>query len=168
MNRWVRLCVVHPSGIKPPGRIRNSIVNLRPSLVGRRLVPGAPHPFGIIAFFSAYPMGASTHVARGSNMEAASARLTIHRVPIRCVARSERASRRTVWREAPTTRPPEPAAAASAERLQRAVGIEHLDADAGRGSMSKSGSRRARCLGCGCRRHHAALSAGSARAKPRR
>ena len=47
------------------------------------------------------------------------------------VARGKRASRRTVWREPASTRPPKPTGAASPERLQRAVGIEHLNAGAG-------------------------------------
>ena len=58
-------------------------------------------------------------------------RRSIHRVPIRCVARSERTSRRTGWRTAAPAGPPEPTSAAPAERLQRAVGVEHLDGGAG-------------------------------------
>ena len=52
-------------------------------------------------------------------------------MPIRGIARSEWASRSTVWRKAAPSRPPEPASAASAERFERAIRIEHLEADTG-------------------------------------
>jgi hypothetical protein len=88
-----------------------------------------------------------------------------HRVPICSVARSERAGRLPLWR-APS--PPKPTSAASAECLQRMVGVENLDAAAGprvnvEERLSASGLR---CGGPRC--HHAALSEGSARARPRR
>src|SRR5207248_11250636 len=43
-----------------------------------------------------------------------------HRVTIRSVARRKRTDRRPLWRKAATATAPEPARAASAERLQRA------------------------------------------------
>jgi hypothetical protein len=91
-----------------------------------------------------------------------------HCVPIRCVARSKRASRRTVRRTATSARPPKPTSAAPAECFQRAVRIEYFDADAGprvdvKERLALPGARFG-----GLRCHHAALSAGSARAKPRR
>jgi hypothetical protein len=58
---------------------------------------------------------------------------------------------------------PEPTGSAPAERLQRAVEKEHFDADA-RSRMSI----KERLVLWGMRCHHAALSAGSARANPRR
>jgi hypothetical protein len=89
----------------------------------------------------------------------------IHRVPIRCVTRSKWPRRRTVWRKAAPTRPPKPTAAASAERLQRSVRIKDLEADAG---PRVDVEERLALSGVGGGRHHAAFSAGSARAKPRR
>lgn len=51
-------------------------------------------------------------------------------MPIRCVARSKRAGRWTVRREAALARPPKPTSAALTERFQRAVGVEYFDAGA--------------------------------------
>jgi len=83
----------------------------------------------------------------------------------RPVTRSEWPSRRAIWWEPPPTRPPKPASAASAERLQRAVRIEDLDRGAGQ-RMNVVDWLTARC---GARRcHHAALSVGWVSAKPRR
>jgi pimeloyl-ACP methyl ester carboxylesterase len=93
-----------------------------------------------------------------------------YRVAIRCVARSKRASRRTVRRTATSARPPEPTGAAPTERLQRAVGVEYFDASAGlRVNVEE---RLMSCVlsgvgGGGLWYHHAALSESSARAKPR-
>ena len=72
-------------------------------------------------------------------------------------------------RKAVPTKPPKPTAAAPAERLQRTVGVEHFDAGAGpRVDVEKRLMARA-LSGVGwLLYHHAALSKGSARAKPRR
>ena len=55
----------------------------------------------------------------------------VRRVPIRCVACSERPDRRAIRRRAASARPPKPTSAAPAECFQRAVGIEDFDAEAG-------------------------------------
>jgi len=100
-----------------------------------------------------------------------SGRRRSHRVPIPCVARCEWASRRPVWRKPAPARPPKPTSAAFAKRLQRAVGVEHFDA--GASPRVDVVERLMVCalarVGCGgARYHHAALSAGSARANSRR
>ena len=94
----------------------------------------------------------------------------IHRVPICCVARSEWTGRRAGWRKAPPARPPKPAGPAPAERFQRAVGVEHFDAGAGPrvDVVDRLMAWAWRGVGRDLRQHHAALSAGSAMAKPRR
>src|SRR5258708_22443258 len=55
----------------------------------------------------------------------------MHRMAIRCIGCGKWASRRAVWRKAAPARPPKPTRAVSAERFQRAVGVENLDAGAG-------------------------------------
>ena len=90
------------------------------------------------------------------------------RVAIRSVARCEWASRRSVWRKPALARPPKPTSTAFAERLKRAVGIEHFDAGA---SPRVDIEERLMAVARVCwrlRYDHAALSAGSARANPRR
>src|SRR3954470_14207126 len=84
-------------------------------------------------------------------------------VPIRCVARSEWASRRTAWRKPAPARPPEPTSTALAKRLQRAVGVEHFDAGARpRVDIEQRLMAWGLCgVGRGLRYHHAALSEGS-------
>jgi hypothetical protein len=136
--------------------------------------------------------GASTTFDRGSNTEAEDAKFFIprslcgrfngfsgggwlrlngpsrcrsNRVAIRRIARRKRTDRRAFGREPAPTRPPEPTGAASAERLQRSVRIKDLKADAGPRVDVKE---RLALSGVGCGRHHAALSPGSASAKPRR
>src|SRR3954454_18457050 len=92
-------------------------------------------------------------------------------MPIRCVTRGEWTSRRTAWRKAVPARPPKPPSATPAKRLHGAVGVEHFDA--GAGPRVEVVERLVVCalarVGCGgARYHHAALSAGSASANPRR
>src|SRR5258708_39393470 len=97
--------------------------------------------------------------------------LAVHSpVPFLRLPRSERAERRAVWRKPASAKPPKPTRTTPAERFQRSVGVEHFDAGAGPRvdveerlmACALSGVRwRPRC-------HHAALSEGSARAKPRR
>src|SRR4051794_8259717 len=92
-------------------------------------------------------------------------------VTIRCVARCEWANRRTAWRKPPPARPPKPTSAAFAKRFQRPVGVEYFDAGARPRVDIKQRLMTCALAGVGCGRaryHHAALSAGSARAKPRR
>src|SRR5438552_11703153 len=94
----------------------------------------------------------------------------IDRVPIRCVARSEWASRQSIWRKPAPARPPEPTSTALAEGFQRPVGVEHFDAGP-RPRVEEERLMASALAGVGCggaRHHHAALSAGSARANPRR
>src|SRR5947208_9202780 len=94
-------------------------------------------------------------------------KLILQRVPIRCVARGEWASRRPVWRKPAPARPPKPTSAAFAERLQVAVGVEHFDAGAGPRVDVEERLMACALAGAGCggaRYHHAALSAGSASA----
>jgi hypothetical protein len=74
---------------------------------------------------------------------------------------------RSLWREAGPARPPKPPAAASAERLQRPIRMVHLDGGAGQW-VDVEERLMASALSEDGRRHHAALSDGSARAKPRR
>ena len=96
-----------------------------------------------------------------------SGRRRSHRVLIPCVARCEWASRRPVWRKPAPARPPKPTSAAFAKRLQRAVGVEHFDGGAGQ-RVDVEERLTAWTLRAGRRGHYAALSEGSARAKPRR
>jgi hypothetical protein len=91
----------------------------------------------------------------------------VHRVPKRRIARSERTSRRTFRRTATSARPPEPTSATPAERFQCAVGIKNFDRGAGLW-VDVVERFMAWALGAGRRGHHAALSVGSARARPRR
>jgi len=55
----------------------------------------------------------------------------VHCVAICCIARGKWTSRPAVWRKPAPTRSPKPTTAASAERFQRAVGVEYFDAGAG-------------------------------------
>src|ERR1700730_104964 len=91
-------------------------------------------------------------------------------VPICCIARSKWAGTRAVWREAGPAKPPISTRTAPAERLQRSVGVEHFDA--GTDPRVDVEERLMACALSGVRWrprcHHAALSEGSARAKPRR
>ncbi len=73
--------------------------------------------------------------------------------------------------QAPPAGPPEPASAISSERFRGAIGEEYLDADAA--PRVEVEERLEACAlsevgRADPRYHHAALSAGSARAKPRR
>jgi hypothetical protein len=109
------------SGIIAPRR--NNIAHLRR--------PWRATSIWINWIFLRLPGGCFHAFARGSNTEAASVGLTIHRVLICCIARGKRTGRRTVRRRATSAWPPKPTSAASPECFQRAVRIEHLNGSAG-------------------------------------
>jgi hypothetical protein len=52
-------------------------------------------------------------------------------VPVRCIARWERATSSSRWRKASPARPPKPTSPLPAESFQRAVCVEHFDGSAG-------------------------------------
>jgi hypothetical protein len=160
----------------PRSGSRVRIPSPAPDFLDMRTTSDRPPKGGLVIFISGKRGGSSGSVIAffpRSNFRTAlrSGAGVSHRVPICCVACSKWASRLTVRNEAAPARPPEPTSAAPAKRFQCAVDVEHFDANAGprvdveEWLMACALSR----VGCGGpRRHHAALSAASARAKPRR
>jgi hypothetical protein len=88
----------------------------------------------------------------------------LHRVPIRCVARSERPSRRAIRRTAAPPNPPIPTRAAPAETFERSVCVEHFDTSARHWVNVEQRLLMPPIAG----HRHAATSVGAASAKPRR